>query len=224
MESGDNAKARESIIHGIKADAEQRAKKIADEATSSSEERMESARLQTARIEGETARTIEEQTAKIEKESSIRLSSRRRKMNLAMKERAFRAVLDRCAAMLAEKIDDDGYAEILTEWIVEAAAGLNAAEVRVNCSFQEREKVASVLGKAEELVFSRRGLRTSILLSEETPLSEQGVILTSADGRTAFNNQVNTRIQRKQTAIRKLLNDRLFESTQTNEKVSESDD
>jgi vacuolar-type H+-ATPase subunit E/Vma4 len=47
-------------------------------------------------------------------------------------------------------------------------------------------------------------------LSETLPLKSQGVVLTAADGRTAYNNQVKTRILRKEREIRMAIYNTLF--------------
>jgi vacuolar-type H+-ATPase subunit E/Vma4 len=49
-----------------------------------------------------------------------------------------------------------------------------------------------------------------LTLSAAPPLKSQGVVLTALDGRTAFNNQVKTRLQRSQRQIRTLIYDALF--------------
>ena len=59
--------------------------------------------------------------------------------------------------------------------------------------------------------------RLGYLLPQEhvrAALQAQGVVLTAADGRTAFNNQVPTRMLRRQREIRKLIYDVLFTGNQ----------
>jgi len=53
-----------------------------------------------------------------------------------------------------------------------------------------------------------------LILSEEEPLKSQGVVLTAADGRTAFNNQVKTRILRHKREIQTLIYNALFTDDQ----------
>ena len=54
------------------------------------------------------------------------------------------------------------------------------------------------------------GFGVVLKVSEEQPLHAQGVVLTAQDGRTAFNNQIHTRMLRKQREIRKHIYDNLF--------------
>jgi vacuolar-type H+-ATPase subunit E/Vma4 len=54
----------------------------------------------------------------------------------------------------------------------------------------------------------------TLTLSDTPPLKSQGVVLTAADGRTAFNNQVKTRMLRKQREIRMLIYNALFTDKQ----------
>ncbi|MDT8303525.1 MAG: hypothetical protein RQ760_18745, partial [Sedimentisphaerales bacterium] len=52
--------------------------------------------------------------------------------------------------------------------------------------------------------------QAQLKLSDAEPLKYQGVVLTAADGRTAFNNQVKTRMLRKQHEIQILIYNAVF--------------
>jgi vacuolar-type H+-ATPase subunit E/Vma4 len=67
-----------------------------------------------------------------------------------------------------------------------------------------------MLSEIARRIQKQTGRQTSLTLSDARPLQSQGVVLTAADGRTAFNNQVRTRMLRKQREIRMLIYDTLF--------------
>jgi ATP-dependent protease HslVU (ClpYQ) peptidase subunit len=48
-------------------------------------------------------------------------------------------------------------------------------------------------------------------------LKSQGIVLTAADGRTAFNNQVRTRMLRNQRKIRTLIYNKILAGDRSND-------
>ncbi len=66
------------------------------------------------------------------------------------------------------------------------------------------------MDRAAALVKKQTGEAVTLSLSKAEPMSLQGVILTSEDGRTAFNNQVKTRLSRNQRQIKRLIHNALF--------------
>ena len=89
--------------------------------------------------------------------------------------------------------------------------GLGVEKAEVNATAEEKKIInARLLSNAEKKIGEITGNRVSIVISKAPALSSQGVVLTSVDGRIAFNNQVATRLLRKQRAIRSLIYERLF--------------
>jgi vacuolar-type H+-ATPase subunit E/Vma4 len=100
------------------------------------------------------------------------------------------------------------YRAVLRCWIVEAARGLDVDAAEVNAGAAERELIdEALLREAMDLL----GNKVALTESKADPLGGQGVVLTSVDGRMAFNNQVRTRIQRRQREIQGLIHEALFE-------------
>ena len=101
------------------------------------------------------------------------------------------------------------YRTALLQWIVEAARGLNMDAAEINASAAERKLIdKNLLDEAMKMLEQK----VALTLSKDDPLSGQGVVLTSVNGRLAFNNQVRTRIQRHQREIHGLIHDVLFEN------------
>ena len=63
----------------------------------------------------------------------------------------------------------------------------------------------SLLSEAMEKIRAQSGRKIELKLSDGQPLNSQGIVLTAADGRTAFNNQVKTRMLRNQRKIQALI-------------------
>ncbi len=130
-----------------------------------------------------------------------------------MRDALIQDLMDRVEKRLAAMIDGPDYRTVLTSWIVEAAIGLDAETATVNASERERPLIdAAMLDQARQAVLSKTGKHVTLTLSDAPPLKGQGVVLTSRDGRMAFNNQVRTRMLRKQRQMRRLIYDGLFAS------------
>jgi len=94
--------------------------------------------------------------------------------------------------------------------VVEAAIGLGADEAEVNASPDELRLIdAAFLKEARDKVKELVLRKVTVTRSASTPLLLQGIVMSSADGRTAYNNQIRTRLLRNQSAIRKLIYERL---------------
>jgi vacuolar-type H+-ATPase subunit E/Vma4 len=103
----------------------------------------------------------------------------------------------------------------LIGWLTEAAIGLDAKSARVDASAQELRLIDErMLSEVSRRVRRQTGRQIELTLSDEEPLKSQGVVLTAADGRTAFNNQVRTRMLRKKREIQMLIYNTLFADDQ----------
>jgi vacuolar-type H+-ATPase subunit E/Vma4 len=208
-----NEEARQELLGGISADADTRAAEVTADAQKAASERMESVKRQAERIMAEAEEKASLQIRAIERDAITRLSAAKRRMQLEMKEKIYQNVIARCTEEFDALIESKGYRNILEDWVVQAAAGLRAEAAIVNCSGPERDDVEAVLESAVVRVREITGKPVALEMSNEPPLAGQGVMVTSADGRTAFNNQINSRLFRFQTAIRKLVHDRLFQDS-----------
>ena len=86
-----------------------------------------------------------------------------------------------------------------------------AMALKSNASERERTMIDyELLSETARRVHERTGKQVTLTLSNAPSLKAQGIVLTSTDGRTAFNNQVKTRMQRRQRDIRMKIYDALF--------------
>ena len=98
------------------------------------------------------------------------------------------------------------YRDVLKAWIVEAALGLRASEATVLATAAEMALIDDdLLAQTSAEVSRIAGTPVRLTRSKDWPANHQGVVLTSADRRTAFNNQVVTRLERYKGEIRKLI-------------------
>jgi vacuolar-type H+-ATPase subunit E/Vma4 len=105
------------------------------------------------------------------------------------------------------------YREVLLNWIVEAAIGLGASEATVNASAAERKQIDKrLLQDAQDKVAELSGRKVDLKSAAEDPLIPQGIVLRAADGRVEFNNQVATRLLRRQSEIRKAIQETIWQN------------
>jgi vacuolar-type H+-ATPase subunit E/Vma4 len=119
--------------------------------------------------------------------------------------------MGRVEGKLDSMIGDWHYRSVLIDWITEGAIGLEAESAQINASESERALIDDeMLSEARARIGEHTGRQVTLTLSDSQPLKLQGVVLTAADGRTAFNNQIKTRILRSQRKIQALIYDTLF--------------
>ncbi len=194
------------LIAGI----EKTARNEADILTSEGEKEVNrihaAAELQIANILKEARQKSEDQAKKIKKNTDSTITAETRRNSLKVCNQNINATLDKVREKLESIIETPEYRQILIWWIIEAAIGLYEPEAEVNASAREMAIIDdSLLGNAEEKIYEITGLRVKMKKSRDNPLPAQGVVIKSESGRTAFNNQVSTRILRYQSEIRKII-------------------
>jgi len=209
MGSVDEEKA--ALIAGIEEDARKEEKQILDEAKQRAAEKKAYAEKKVESILGDARKDGQTQGDKVKRKivSGVELEVKRRAMRA--RDAVMQEIIVKAEKKLAAMIDSADYKAVLTDWIAEAAAGLGAESANVNASEREKPLIDDgLLSQAAEKATERTGKKVTLTLSDARPLKTQGVVLTAADGRTAFNNQVNTRMMRRQRDIRMLIYKELF--------------
>ncbi len=199
------------IVEGIEDDGTREALSIIAEAEKTAAERVSFAEKKAAAIIEEAERKASEQAALTRSSilSSLQIEEKREKIRF--QDAVIREIISRVCRKISSCIDAPSYRSVLVDWIIEAAIGLGALKATVNASARERGLIdKSMLEDIRSRLTLLHEEPVDISVSEEEPLKEQGIILTSADGRTAFNNQVVTRLRRIEEQIRNRIYDALF--------------
>jgi vacuolar-type H+-ATPase subunit E/Vma4 len=201
------------LIDGIAQDAGAEAEKIVSEAEKAAEERIRAAEEQARAVVQQAESKAEEQAERIRTQSASSLRMESRRTHLKLQEQAVQEVLSRVRRQLAGMIGTQEYREVLLAWIVEGAIGLDVEQATVNASAPERKKIDKrLLQDAQGKIAELTGRKVSLTLADGGPLIPQGVVLKAADGRVEFNNQVATRLLRRQSEIRKMIQDKLWKN------------
>lgn len=207
----DTGNSMEALVSGMEQEAQQEADKVIAGAQKEAERKILYTEQQVESILNEAAKRADAQAEKIRQQalSGVAVEAKRRSMNI--QEDMHREVLHRAVSKLEMLADTDDYREVLSGYIVEAAVGLDVSAARVNASEHERSMITrELLVEAEKRVKKVTGKNVRLTLSGEPPLRKQGVVLTSEDNRTAYDNRIDTRLIRKSEEIRQYIHERLF--------------
>jgi len=204
-------KDKAALISDIESDARTEAEGIIKDAQTRAAEKRRFAQKQVESVLNDARSKAREQAETMERKA-IRDADREAKKRLMRRRTAVvQEVMDRVEQRLAAMVHRPEYRVVLVNWIAEAGVGLGAQEAQVNASEQERALIDdSLLAEAAEKIRGATGKQVVLTLSVSAPLSAQGVCLTAADGRTAFNNQVKTRLLRSRRRIEAMIHDSLF--------------
>ncbi len=209
MESVEKGKAL--LISGIETDAREEEKEIIADAEKKADEKIKYAQKKIESILEDARKEADEQAKAVRKKIVSAAEFEIKRRSLRMRSVLMQDITDRVEKKLAQMVGDSGYRAILQDWIAEAAIGLDTDSVQVNASVKERELIdAELLAEVTKRLLESSGRQIKLSLSNSEPLKSQGVVLTAADGHTAFNNQVPTRMLRRQREIRTLIYNALF--------------
>ncbi len=198
------------LIQDISADALDEAAKIKADAERNVQERIRQFERQMEEIRAEAEQAAAAQSVAIERTLQAGFTVEIRRLALRSRDQALKSVLGRVEEKMARLVSAPAYREFLQALIVEAVIGLGADRVSVNASPPELKLLDDdLLEKAVAQVKKLVMRSVTIKKSQDPPLLLQGIVLSADDGKTAYNNQIRTRLLRRQSDIRKLIYDRL---------------
>ena len=204
--------SKRELIKGIEKDAREEAQRIVAEAFKQAEVRRQAVQVQVAAILEQARNKAQAQMDTITRLNRSNITVETRRIRLKQREEIIKHMIQKVEDKLSELIEQAQYAQVLVNWIVEAAIGLNVDEAVVNVSKQEKQVInQEILNKAAKKLQSLIHKKVKLSLDNQAPLVAQGVVLYTKDKKMAFNNQVPTRLLRYQSEVRKLIFDELFQ-------------
>ena len=201
----------QAIVSGIETDALNEEQQILKEAENQVAEKRSYTEKKVESLLDDARKEAAQQADKVKKKmvSSVELELKRRSLNV--RGEVMRDIISRVENKFDSMTSDGKYKAILASWITEAAIGLDANSAYINASEKELAFIDDqLISLLAEKVRKKTGKEISLQLTKAPPLKNQGVVLTAEDGRTAFNNQVKTRMLRKEREIRMAIYDALF--------------
>jgi vacuolar-type H+-ATPase subunit E/Vma4 len=204
MESAEKGKAE--LISGIESDARIEEEQIIKEAEKQAAEKRKYSEKKIEALLNDARSEAQKQSEAVMNKmlSAVELELRRHSMGV--RSELIQDIMNRVEDKLASMIDDENYRSVLINWIIEAFIGLGVEAAEINASQRERVLIDDrLLSEAKERIHMQTDKQAQLILSDAEPLKSQGVVLTAANGRTAFNNQVKTRMLRNRQEIQTLI-------------------
>jgi vacuolar-type H+-ATPase subunit E/Vma4 len=206
---------KDALISGIEADARAEEERLVKEAEAQAGEKIKYARKKAEALLSEARDKATAQGEAIKQKAISEAEREIKRRALHLRDTLMQDMVARARTQLESMIDDPAYRAILADWIAEAAIGLGAEAARVNASSRELPLIDEpLLAEVAQRVSAQTGKPITLTISDGGPLESQGVVLTTTDGRMAFNNQVITRISRKRRDIQRLIYDGVFAGSQ----------
>ena len=209
MEPSEKEKA--ALISGIEADARTEEQEIIKQAQNQAVEKRKYAEKKIESVLEDARKEAQEQAEAAKKKifSGLKLELKRRSMRI--QDSIMQEVKDKAEQKINSMTNETSYREVLINWITEAAIGLDTDSAQINALEKERTLINDqLISETEQKIQTKTGRKITLRLADAVALRRQGVVVTAADGRTAYNNQVKTRIQRKEREIRMLIYETLF--------------
>ncbi|MFO7731382.1 MAG: V-type ATP synthase subunit E family protein [Spirochaetia bacterium] len=195
-----------SLLSGITEQAEVEVKKIAEDAERQAKEIVEGARKRAETIHQDAEEKGRKQAEGILKKNAQAIEAEQRKLRLKAQEELFDKAMGRVKEKLQELTERPDYPSILKGWIVEGALGLSEDALKVNASKRELGMITdNLLREVEADVKTVTGRSVKIERTDQPPLQKQGIFLTAREGRLAFNNLADARLERYSTVIRRMI-------------------
>jgi vacuolar-type H+-ATPase subunit E/Vma4 len=209
-DDGDPKEHMSALVSGIQQDMSKEAETTLSDSKKEAERRKLYAQKQAESILNDAREKAGAIAEKIRMHTLAGVNLETKRLSLHVLDELFEEIVGKARIRMKAAVDEEGYEHVLLELIVEAAIGLDAPAALVNASQREREIISrKLLDDAQKELKALTGRDVRLTLSEETPLLGQGVILKSEDGRIAYNNQIEARMKRMASEIRKTIHNRL---------------
>ncbi len=188
------------------------AEELVSQAEKRAESRKKSALAQEESLMREAEKQLEEERKRLEKLSDQKISSEIRRKELQLRDRFMSEALDYTREKLIGMTATEEYSSVLADWVLEGVLGLDVETVELNGRVREREIMTDEwLREQEKRLKKEFGRDVRISLSSDAPLIGAGVVAKQKGGRLVYNNQIDTRLLRKQSELRKAIYEELFE-------------
>ncbi len=209
MESAEKGKAE--LISGIESDARIEEEEIIKEAEKRAAEKRKYSEKKIEALLNNAHSEAQRQAEAVMRKMLSAVDLELKRHSMSVRSALIQDIMNRVENKLASMTGDANYRSVLINWIAEAFIGLGAEAAQINTSQKERAFIDDqLLSEVKEKIHMQTNKQAQLILSDAGPLKPQGVVLTAANGRIAFNNQVKTRMLRKQREIQMLIYNAVF--------------
>ncbi|MBN1480030.1 hypothetical protein JXA70_07150 [candidate division KSB1 bacterium] len=200
-----------ALVQSIKKEADDEARTILDSAFRVVEERKKSTDQQIIKLKRENEEKIEQHAAVFAREGERKIASLKRKQLLALKEKIVQHVVARVKEKFKTLLSESDFKEMLIEWTVEAALGLEEKDPMLlfteSCTpFIDDTFCEEAARRYKEIT----GEEITFTLSPDRIKKGHGIILEAKNGKTAYNNLLENRLYRHKDTIEALVLEDIF--------------
>ena len=192
------------LLDGIIKQAEEDCRKIHERAEQTVDGKNDALEARMARMTAETDARISKKLLEIEKHADSSIQSEKRRKKLKIREEINAGVIDLFYKKIEKRIGSREYDDFLSKLIAEGAIAVDDAEVEVSCSFKEKLTPA-ILKKAISHVENHTGRIVNISIAGTEPLSAQGIVVKSKNGRINYSNRISSRLRRFDEDIKQII-------------------
>jgi vacuolar-type H+-ATPase subunit E/Vma4 len=204
MESAEKGKAE--LISGIESDGRIEEEAIIKEAEKQAAEKRKYSEKKIEAVLNDARSEAHKQSEVVMSKMLSAVDLELKRHSMSVRSALLQEIMNRVENKLASMTGDANYRSVLINWIAEAFIGLGVEAAEINASEKELALINEpLLSEVKEKIHMQTNKQAQLKLSDAEPLKSQGVVLTAGDGRTAFNNQVKTRMLRNQREIRTLI-------------------
>ncbi len=201
-----------ALINSIKKQAEDEARQTLESAHQVVQERTKSTDEQIAKIQKEHKDKERQQLEAIARQGQQKIASLERKQMLAVKDKVINHVIGQVRDQFKSLTSKPEFKDKMIEWTVEAALGLEEKDpilrVTESCEpFVDEFFCTEAAARYKKLT----GKDIEFRLSPDIIKKGHGIVLEAKDGRTAYNNLLESRLYRHKDTIEALVLEDIFD-------------
>lgn len=187
----------EILLSEIQTQSQTEADAVLEQAKKEANELLNTARKNADKTYQDIIQKAEAQASNIQKRilSSVHLEIK--KQNLRARETMIQKILDEIWNHINTFRKSKEYAPVLKEMILEGVAALDGNEMLIMPGEAERQLITTQM--IDEVESQVKGLKLKL---SDSDISEAGLVISTGDGRTRFDNRFSARIKRFQETIR----------------------
>jgi vacuolar-type H+-ATPase subunit E/Vma4 len=194
--------ASDILANEIQNQSEAEAKAILSEAERDAKVLTDKARADVAAAHAEIMKKAEIQAEALRRKIVSGLHLEIKKQELIQREEAIEAVFASVASKLEAFRATQAYDQVLSNMLVEGTLAVDSETCKVVPGDVERKRLtAKLLDQAGQRVKKIKGKTVAWVIDPET-LPEAGLIVSSGDGRTKFDNRISARMKRMREPMR----------------------
>jgi vacuolar-type H+-ATPase subunit E/Vma4 len=194
------------LIDSIKKEAQDEAQKILDSAHRVVKERTRSTDEQIMKMKAENDAKQNQQVHIIAQNGMRKIESLKRKQLLALKADLVNHVVDRVKEKFNALLTQPEFREMIIGWTVEAALGLAESDPVIKASASCRSMIDDdFLTRAVQRYRELTGKELTITLASDVISRGIGIVLEAKNGKTGYNNLLETRLDRQRDTIQAIV-------------------